>query len=57
VFEYWVIDPELETVKVFRRAGDGYARSAELRLEDGATLTSPLLPGIEMPLGGIFAEG
>jgi hypothetical protein len=52
-----VIDPELETVRVFRRAGEGYTKAAELRCEDDDTLTTPLMPGIELPLVAIFAQG
>jgi Uma2 family endonuclease len=61
VAEYWVVDPEAETVKVFRRGGDEptsgrFARPVLLTLRDGDTLTSPLLPGFELPLAAVFAE-
>ena len=54
VSEYWVVDPELETVRVYTRAGDGYERPVELRREAGDVLATPLLPGLEMPLARIF---
>jgi Uma2 family endonuclease len=56
VTEYWVVDPELDVVRVYRRAGDRYERVAELSLENGDTLTTPLLPGLELPLATIFKE-
>ena len=54
VAEYWVIDPELDLVKVYRRAGERYERVAELALENGDVLTTPLLPGLNLPLAKIF---
>jgi Uma2 family endonuclease len=56
VMEYWVIDPELDTIKVYRRVGDRHERAAELSLEANDTLTSPLLPGLELPLSKIFED-
>jgi hypothetical protein len=56
VEEDWVVDPELDTIKVFRRIGDRYRRAAELSLEMNAVLTTPLLPGLELPLTEIFRE-
>lgn len=54
IHEYWVIDPELDTIKVYRRVDERYVRAAELFLENGDLLTTPLLPGLEMPLSKIF---
>ena len=54
VSEYWVIDPEIETIKVFRRIGDGYQRVAELSVENNDALASPLLPGLELRLTRVF---
>ena len=54
VVEYWVVDPELDAIKVYRSAGDRYERAAELTLDAGDVLTTPLLSGLEMPLARIF---
>ena len=56
VSEYWVIDPELDTIKVYRRVDEHYVRAAELSLENGDVLTTPQLPGLEMPLSKIFED-
>jgi Uma2 family endonuclease len=56
VTEYWVIDPEIDAIKVYRREGDRYQRLAELSLEAGDVLTSPLLPGLSLALSKIFEE-
>ena len=42
VQEYWIVDPELETVKVYRLGDQGYIRSAELYREAVDTLSTPL---------------
>ena len=54
VSEYWAIDPELDTIKVCRRVDERYRRAEELSLENHDILTTPLLPGLEMPLTKIF---
>ena len=56
VSEYWVVDPEVDVVRVYRREGEHFGRAAELTREAGDTLTTPLLPGLEMPLGRVFEE-
>ena len=56
VSEYWVIDPELDIVKVYRRATDRFERVAELSLESGDVVTTPLLSGLELPLTRVFAD-
>jgi len=54
VKEYWIVDPELESVKVYRRQEAGFVRLAELSVENGGALTTPLLPGLTIPLSDIF---
>jgi Uma2 family endonuclease len=54
VSEYWVVDPVLETVKVYRLTGSAYERAAELSVEAGDRLETPLLPGLTIVLAQIF---
>jgi Uma2 family endonuclease len=57
VSEYWVVDPDVEVVRVFRlRGNDAFDRVVELSREAGDALTTSLLPGLEMPLVRIFRE-
>ena len=55
VSEYWIVDPELETVKIYRLSDQGYSRIAELSVEANDTLTSALFPDWQLPLSQIFA--
>jgi Uma2 family endonuclease len=54
VSEYWVVDPEIDTIRVYGREADGFARVVELSAEAGDVLTTPLLPGLEIPLTRVF---
>ena len=56
VAEYWVIDPEVDTIRIYRQEAAGFARPAELLLESGDTLTTPLLPALQLPLVKIFED-
>ena len=53
VRRYWIVDPEIETLKVFRLKAARYERT-ELRLEDGDVLTSVLFPDLQLPLKAVF---
>jgi Uma2 family endonuclease len=55
VSEYWVVDPELDIMRVYRREHDRFARPIELAAERGDVLTTPLLSRLEMPLRRVFA--
>jgi Uma2 family endonuclease len=52
VSEYWIVDPLADRVHVFRPEGDAFRKAAELT--DGDVLTTPLLPGLEIPLRYLF---
>ena len=54
VQECWIVDPELEMVKIYRMTEKGYVRTAELSSESNAILTTPLLPGMEINLAEVF---
>jgi Uma2 family endonuclease len=58
VREYWLVDPELDTVQVFRRDDSGkYRRAAEHTAEDDHELTTSLLPGWALRMRELFREG
>jgi Uma2 family endonuclease len=50
VQEYWVVDPELETVKIFRRAQQGYGRPLDLSKEANHILSTKLFAGFDLAL-------
>lgn len=54
VQEYWLVDPELDAVQVFRPEAGQLRRVAELTSEDDHTLTTPLLPGWTLALRDLF---
>ena len=54
VTEYWIVDPEIDAVRVYRREGERFGRAIELLRESQDTLETPLLPGLAMPLSRIF---
>ena len=54
VSEYWVIDPEIDAVRVYRREGEVFGRVVELLADAGDVLTTPLLPGLEPALSRVF---
>ena len=54
VQEYWVVDPELEIVKIFKRAQQRYGRAIELSKETNDVLTTELLPGFDFAVSEIF---
>lgn len=55
VLEYWMFDPLRKTVTVYRQVDGRFRRMAELSAPSGDTLSSKLLPGIEIPLAEVFA--
>jgi Uma2 family endonuclease len=56
VREYWLVDPELDVVKVFRRQADGsFPREAELSRDAHDRQTTPLMSGLVIPLDELLA--
>jgi Uma2 family endonuclease len=56
VEQYWVIDPELETIAVYGLVGERYQRVLELGVERNDTLATPLFPHLTLPLHQIFKD-
>jgi Uma2 family endonuclease len=56
VSEYWVVDPDIDVIRIYRRENGGFARARELTAEAGDVLTTPLLDGLELPLARVFQE-
>lgn len=54
VRDYWTVDPSRNVVRVYRRSGDRLRKEAELTAAAGDRLTTPLLPGLEIPLAQVF---
>ena len=52
VREYWILDPRHDTVTLLELRGGVYVARATLAAGD--TLTTPLLPGLAVPLADIF---
>jgi Uma2 family endonuclease len=56
VLEYWVVDPDLQVVRVYRMDGGTFGRPVELARERGDSLSTPVLPGFALPLVRIFRD-
>lgn len=57
VREYWIVDPERNSVGVYCRVEDGtLPLAATLLAKDAETLTSPLLPGWQLSLERLFRQ-
>jgi Uma2 family endonuclease len=54
VDEYWIVDPVIDLVKVNRRDGKTFMRVAEISVESGGTITTPLLPGFALDVHAVF---
>ncbi len=51
--EYWLVDPDAETVEILLWSETGYIAGGTRTKSD--TLTSPLLPDLRLPLSEIFS--
>jgi Uma2 family endonuclease len=56
VLEYWIVDPEIDVTRIYRRTGERFGRPIELSREAGDVLETALLPGLEIPLVRVFQE-
>lgn len=56
VAEYWIVDPVLDSVKIYRRGAAGYERVAEMSTETGGRLETPLLPGFAVEIDAVFRD-
>jgi Uma2 family endonuclease len=54
VAEYWVVDPDIDVIRIYRRSGDRFERPLEMSREADDVLTTGLLPGLEIPLARVF---
>lgn len=54
VQEYWIIDPELDTIKIYRQIDQGFAPPEEFSRPDAQQLTSDLFPDLTICLSDIF---
>jgi len=54
VLEYWIVDPELALVKIYRLTDGRYAKAEERAQERGETVTTVLLPGLDISLTELF---
>lgn len=52
--EYWFVDPDVDSIRVYRRDGDHFAEPKVLSQDAGDVLTSPLLPGLIISLARVF---
>ena len=52
VREYWIVDPSNDTATLLELDDGEYAERAVLTVSD--TLTTPLLPGLAIPLAEVF---
>jgi Uma2 family endonuclease len=56
VSEYWIVDPETDVVRIYRRSAKGFDRVVELSRESNDALTTPLLPGLALPLRRLLRD-
>ena len=55
VTEYWLVDPAEDAIIVYRRGAEGFQEPVRLLNASGVSLSTSLLPGLELSLQKIFA--
>jgi Uma2 family endonuclease len=56
VSEYWVVDPAVEVMRVYRHDGHGFGRPIALSREANDIVQTPLLPGFHLPVSRVFVS-
>lgn len=56
VKEYWILDPDLETVKIYRKDNTTFGLPIHLTREQHDHLSTPLFPGFQVSLTELFEE-
>ena len=54
VLEFWAVDPDAQVVRVFRRREDALSPSATLAVGTAITLSTHLLPSLQIDLSQLF---
>lgn len=54
VTEYWIVDPEAESVRIYRRTAATFNLATELSTEEGGEITTPLLTGFTLDVAAVF---
>jgi Uma2 family endonuclease len=55
VDEYWIVDPEADTVRIYRRQGKRLALVTQLAAAAHDVATTPILPGFTIDLSEVMA--
>jgi Uma2 family endonuclease len=53
VEEYWLVDPDRNAVTIYRKQGASFLPPETF--DTGAIVSTPLLPGFELPLAPVFS--
>ena len=56
VIEYWIVDPEIDVVRIYQRSGDRFNPPITLSRTAGDILTTAVLPGFQLALDAIFRD-
>lgn len=54
VREYWIVDPEANSITIYRRGHDGRLTKAQSLPSDADAIRTPLLPGFSLSLDRLF---